>query len=72
MSVPVPERKNGVLAQLVERQVRNLEVRGSNPLCSTITNKSELLPFGLGFGFVVSVEEIENREDCRLRRSSFG
>ena len=30
------ERLNyGVLAQLVERQVRNLEVRGSNPLCST-------------------------------------
>ena len=26
---------NGVLAQLVERQVRNLEVRGSTPLCST-------------------------------------
>ncbi len=25
----------GVLAQLVERQVRNLEVRGSTPLCST-------------------------------------
>lgn len=24
----------GVLAQLVERQVRNLEVRGSIPLCS--------------------------------------
>ena len=28
--------KYGVLAQLVERQVRNLEVRGSTPLCSTI------------------------------------
>ena len=27
--------KYGVLAQLVERQVRNLEVRGSTPLCST-------------------------------------
>ena len=27
--------KFGVLAQLVERQVRNLEVRGSTPLCST-------------------------------------
>ena len=25
----------GVLAQLVERQVRNLEARGSTPLCST-------------------------------------
>ena len=25
----------GVLAQLVERQVRNLKVRGSIPLCST-------------------------------------
>ena len=29
--------KYGVLAQLVERQVRNLEVRGSTPLCSTIS-----------------------------------
>ena len=28
--------KYGVLAQLVERQVRNLEVRGSTPLCSTL------------------------------------
>ena len=26
---------HGVLAQLVERQVRNLEARGSTPLCST-------------------------------------
>lgn len=26
---------HGVLAQLVERQVRNLKVRGSTPLCST-------------------------------------
>lgn len=26
----------GVLAQLVERQVRNLKVRGSTPLCSTL------------------------------------
>ena len=25
----------GVLAQLVERNVRNVEVRGSTPLCST-------------------------------------
>lgn len=33
--------KYGVLAQLVERQVRNLEVRGSTPLCSTKTRKSE-------------------------------
>lgn len=34
--------KYGVLAQLVERQVRNLEVRGSTPLCST--KKSLLEP----------------------------
>ena len=27
----------GVLAQLVERNVRNVEVRGSTPLCSTKT-----------------------------------
>ena len=30
---------NGVLAQLVERQVRNLEVRSSILLCSTETCK---------------------------------
>ena len=29
------QQANGALAQLGERQVRNLEVRGSIPLCST-------------------------------------
>ena len=37
--------KYGVLAQLVERQVRNLEVRGSTPLCSTKKAKSKDLAF---------------------------
>lgn len=31
-----PKTEYGVLAQLVERKVRNLEARGSIPLCSTI------------------------------------
>ncbi len=35
---------HGVLAQLVERQVRNLKVRGSIPLCSTKTGSHERLP----------------------------
>ena len=35
-STPVSSTKEGgVLAQLVERNVRNVEVRGSTPLCST-------------------------------------
>lgn len=38
----------GALAQQGERQVRNLEVRGSIPLCSTKQCKSE--PF-IGFEF---------------------
>ncbi len=33
-STPVSSTR-GVLAQLVERNVRNVEVRGSTPLCST-------------------------------------
>ena len=33
----------GALAQLGERQVRNLEVRGSIPLCSTIQHKRRTL-----------------------------
>ena len=35
----------GALAQLVERCVRNAEIRGSNPLCSTIEGLSEHLIF---------------------------
>ena len=34
-STPASSTLKGVLAQLVERNVRNVEVRGSNPLCST-------------------------------------
>ncbi len=34
---------NGVLAQLVERLVRNEKVRGSNPLGSTIPNQLQNL-----------------------------
>ena len=33
----------GALAQLVARNVRNVEVRGSNPLCSTKAESDELL-----------------------------
>ena len=33
--IAVPDAGCGVLAQLGERKVRNLEVRGSIPLCST-------------------------------------
>ena len=34
----------GALAQLVARYIRIVEVSGSNPLCSTILEKSELNP----------------------------
>ena len=33
---PINGDTSGVLAQLVERNVRNVEVRGSTPLCSTL------------------------------------
>ncbi len=33
--------KDGALAQLGERKVRNLEARGSIPLCSTNLNRSD-------------------------------
>ena len=39
-----PETEYGVLAQLVERQVRNLKVRGSIPLCSTEEGRPDGLP----------------------------
>ena len=39
---------HGVLAQLVERQVRNLEARGSSPLCST-KNKATAFAAALFF-----------------------
>ena len=41
-SMPRPNLVNGVVAQLVERLVRNEKVRGSTPLGSTIT--TEILP----------------------------
>ena len=43
---------HGVLAQLVERQVRNLEARGSTPLCSTKKKDTQkrVLLFGSAFG----------------------
>ncbi len=48
MSFGTPATLCGALAQLGERQVRNLEARGSIPLCSTnFTNISKVL--GLGF-----------------------
>ena len=34
----------GALAQLVARYIRIVEVTGSNPVCSTILEKSELNP----------------------------
>ena len=37
-------KKFGALAQLVARYIRIVEVRGSNPLSSTILEKSELNP----------------------------
>ena len=40
----------GVLAQLGERKVRNLEVRGSIPLYSTKTHRYELFWFRNVFG----------------------
>ena len=39
----------GALAQLGERQVRNLEVRGSIPLCSTISHRRWVYPVSCGF-----------------------
>ena len=40
-------RTRGVLAQLVERNVRNVEVRGSTPLCSTkIRHTPDFLVYG--------------------------
>ena len=44
----------GVLAQLVERQVRNLEVRGSTPLCSTPNSPAKYA--GLLFYFSIFVD----------------
>ena len=41
----------GALAQLVARNVRNVEVRGSNPLCSTKHNKR--IADGYPFVFLV-------------------
>ena len=38
----------GVLAQLVERNVRNVEVRGSTPLCSTKGVEDAFLGTGKG------------------------
>ena len=35
---------SGALAQLVARYIRIVEVTGSNPVCSTILEKSELHP----------------------------
>ena len=40
----------GALAQLVARNVRNVEVRGSTPLCSTKTHRYELFWFKNVFG----------------------
>lgn len=51
--------KYGVLAQLVERQVRNLEVRGSTPLCSTnlIAGRTpEVTIVVLPYGFVLATQ----------------
>ena len=39
---------HGVLAQLVERNVRNVEVRGSTPLCSTKGVEDAFLGTGKG------------------------
>ena len=51
MHGPVRARaRHGVLAQLVERQVRNLKVRGSIPLCST---KRKALAFLFVFYIIV-------------------
>ena len=44
----------GALAQLVARNVRNVEVRGSNPLCSTKNLRN--LRFFLLFSYVYIVE----------------
>lgn len=45
-----PVAEYGALAQLGERYTGSVEVSGSIPLCSTITDRSELFK---GFGFFI-------------------
>ena len=50
----------GVLAQLGERQVRNLEVRGSIPLCSTKMDLREIVsPFFLESRYSYKVVRVD-------------
>ena len=54
----------GALAQLVARNVRNVEVRGSNPLCSTKAESDELLL--LAFGLRGKGENLRMQKFCHL------
>ena len=51
---------NGVVAQLVERLVRNEKVRGSNPLGSTTSQVSFRHPFGPLRNAVLSLPTVRN------------
>ena len=68
-----PETKYGVLAQLVERQVRNLKVRGSIPLCSTEEGRPDGLPSSVEHPLIslqrYALLSLRLRSGCRLRCS---
>ena len=51
--------RDGALAQLGERKVRNLEVRGSIPLCSILlrTYEPKLTCFGFVFQIKIKLPE---------------
>ena len=51
----------GALAQLVARNVRNVEVTGSNPVCSTKGKPRVRKNSGLFFGSSAIIVELENR-----------
>ena len=53
---------HGVLAQLVERQVRNLEARGSSPLCST---KTEATAFAAALVFYAASRSNPLASKCK-------
>ena len=55
----------GALAQLVARNVRNVEVRGSNPLCSTKAESDELLL--LDHRVRSKGEDLRTQKFCNLR-----
>ena len=50
----------GALAQLVARNVRNVEVGVRLPYAPPKQDNPNLRPIGHGFGFIVLMEEIED------------